>query len=120
MRFSCACPLTLTIARLYGSNTPSHYRPGRLYGPTLTGKEVFMKISHWCKILGLLALALTLALGVSGPLSAQTFITQADCCPVTISQPGSYRLSSNLNVPSNTNGIEISSNDVTIDLNGFR
>jgi hypothetical protein len=49
-------------------------------------------------------------------------ITEGDApgFPVTISQPGSYRLSSNLNVPSDTIGIEIQSNDVTMDLNGFR
>src|SRR5262245_60243098 len=40
--------------------------------------------------------------------------------PVTITQPGSYRLSGNLIVPnSNTNAIEIASDFVTIDLNGF-
>ena len=40
--------------------------------------------------------------------------------PVTISQPGSYRLSSNLTVPNaNTTAIEISADDVTVDLNGF-
>lgn len=40
--------------------------------------------------------------------------------PVTISQPGSYRLSGNLTVPdANTNAIEIASNNVSIDLNGF-
>lgn len=40
--------------------------------------------------------------------------------PVSITRPGSYRLSGNLTVPNeNTNAIEISANDVTIDLNGF-
>src|SRR5512144_1730857 len=40
--------------------------------------------------------------------------------PVTISQPGSYRLSGNLTVPdANTTAIDITSSDVTIDLNGF-
>lgn len=40
--------------------------------------------------------------------------------PITISQPGSYRLSGNLTVPNaNTNGIEITVQNVTIDLNGF-
>ena len=39
--------------------------------------------------------------------------------PVTISQPGSYRLASNLLVPAGTNGIEISASNVTLDLNGF-
>jgi hypothetical protein len=40
--------------------------------------------------------------------------------PVTISQPGSYRLMGNLTVPDiNTTAIVITANDVTLDLNGF-
>lgn len=40
--------------------------------------------------------------------------------PVTISQPGSYRLSSNLTVPSgDTSAIQIAADNVTLDLNGF-
>jgi hypothetical protein len=40
--------------------------------------------------------------------------------PVTISQPGSYRLSSNLTVPdANTTAIQVTGDNVTIDLNGF-
>lgn len=40
--------------------------------------------------------------------------------PVTISQPGSYRLSSNLIVPdAGTTAIQVTADDVTIDLNGF-
>src|SRR5438045_1829085 len=40
--------------------------------------------------------------------------------PITISQPGSYRLSSNLIVPNGlVNGIEIMVDDVVLDLNGF-
>jgi hypothetical protein len=41
--------------------------------------------------------------------------------PVTISRPGSYRLASNLTVPdANTTAIQITADDVTLDLNGFR
>jgi parallel beta-helix repeat protein len=40
--------------------------------------------------------------------------------PVTISQSGSYRLSGNLTVPANTNGLIVAADGVTIDLNGFR
>lgn len=40
--------------------------------------------------------------------------------PVSINQPGSYRLSGNLTVPAGVNGIELNSDDVTLDLNGFR
>ncbi len=40
--------------------------------------------------------------------------------PVIISEPGSYRLSGNLTITKvNTNGIEITVGDVTLDLNGF-
>jgi hypothetical protein len=39
--------------------------------------------------------------------------------PVTISQAGSYRLASNLTVPAGVDAIQITANDVTIDLNGF-
>jgi len=39
--------------------------------------------------------------------------------PVTITQPGSYRLASPLNVPTGQNGIEITVPGVTLDLNGF-
>jgi hypothetical protein len=40
--------------------------------------------------------------------------------PVTITQPGSYRLASNLVVPNeNTTAIVISADNVTVDLNGF-
>jgi hypothetical protein len=40
--------------------------------------------------------------------------------PVTISLPGSYRLSGNLTVPdANTTAIEVTADNVTIDLNGF-
>src|SRR5947199_6672479 len=40
--------------------------------------------------------------------------------PVTISLAGSYRLSGNLTVPNaNTTAISITSDNVTIDLNGF-
>ncbi|MBY0401241.1 right-handed parallel beta-helix repeat-containing protein [Myxococcota bacterium] len=40
--------------------------------------------------------------------------------PVRISAPGSYRLTSNLQIPDqNTTGVEIFDNDVTLDMNGF-
>lgn len=39
--------------------------------------------------------------------------------PVTISQPGTYRLSGNLTVPPKTTAIHISADFVTLDLNGF-
>jgi hypothetical protein len=39
--------------------------------------------------------------------------------PVTITQPGSYRLASNLRPPALTTAIEITTSNVTLDLNGF-
>lgn len=40
--------------------------------------------------------------------------------PISITQPGSYRLSGNITVAANViNGIVISANNVTLDLNGF-
>jgi hypothetical protein len=40
--------------------------------------------------------------------------------PVTLSLPGSYRLSANLTVPADTDGIVIQNNEITLDLNVFR
>jgi hypothetical protein len=39
---------------------------------------------------------------------------------VTLSLPGSYRLSGNLTAPAGTDGILIQNSDITLDLNGFR
>jgi hypothetical protein len=39
--------------------------------------------------------------------------------PITLSQPGSYKLMSNLVVPAGQGGVEITANNVTLDLNGF-
>lgn len=57
----------------------------------------------------------------------QTCAVQTGCFPgdaagfpVTITAPGSYRLTSNLTIPdANTSGITLSANDVGIDLNDF-
>lgn len=80
----------------------------------------------------LIGAAAVLALpGMALAVDGQVLITQARAMaggvtagdapgfPVTISEPGSYRLASNLIVPAGANGIEITANDVTIDLNGF-
>jgi hypothetical protein len=50
-------------------------------------------------------------------IEARTAITNT-ASPVTISQPGSYYLTHNLTV-STGDGIDINTNDVTLDLNGF-
>lgn len=48
-------------------------------------------------------------------------ITSGDTAgfPITISAPGSYRLTSNLVVPAGVDAIQVSVDNVTIDLNGF-
>lgn len=52
---------------------------------------------------------------------AQTVIQQSKVngWPYVISQPGSYKLASNLVVPVGMSGIRIDASDVTLDLNGF-
>lgn len=75
---------------------------------------------------------------VAVPASAVTIdkgivlITQADALaggvtptdtpgfPVTLSETGSYRFASNLQVTSLVNGIEVRAPEITIDMNGFR
>src|SRR6266567_4493370 len=46
-------------------------------------------------------------------------VTAAGGFPYLITQPGSYRLSGNLQAPVNTSAILITANYVTLDLNGF-
>jgi hypothetical protein len=67
----------------------------------------------------LVTLAALLAAGSTA--FAQTAISQVKgmSFPVTLSSPGSYKLTSNLVVPANSHGIVISSPNVTLDLNGF-
>jgi hypothetical protein len=75
-------------------------------------------------ILGLLVCAAVLfsvsAFGVDGVvLINQSTVTRAGGFPYKITNPGSYKLSGNLSVPASTNGIDILTDDVTLDLNGF-
>jgi hypothetical protein len=49
----------------------------------------------------------------------QSTVMAAGGFPYTITQPGSYKLSGNLVVTGNTDGIVIDADNVTIDLNGF-
>lgn len=50
----------------------------------------------------------------------QSIVNGAGGFPYTISQPGSYKLSGNLTVPNaNTTAIQISADNVSLDLNGF-
>jgi hypothetical protein len=66
------------------------------------------------------ALAAIPAFAVDGTtLINQASVMAAGGFPFTISQAGSYKLSSNLEAPAGANGINIQANDVTLDLNGF-
>ncbi len=83
---------------------------------------------HRAWIVAALALLVPLpAFAVDGVVEiSQTCAVQTGCFPsdtvgypVTIGASGSYRLTSPLQVPADTNGIEITAEDVTLDLNGF-
>jgi hypothetical protein len=77
------------------------------------------------------AAALVLAFDASAFAQGEVLIYQANALagnvtpgdtqgfPVSISQPGSYLLSSNLSVPLGKNGIVVGTGNVSIDLNGF-
>lgn len=77
------------------------------------------------------AILFLLGAGFAPVALAQTVITQAKALagnvtpgdtagyPITISQPGAYRLDSNLTVSPNTYGIYVSASNVDIDMNGF-
>ena len=76
-------------------------------------------------IFAISALAATLFVAPAFAVDGTTLINQATVVaaggfPYQINQPGSYKLSGNLLVPTNvTSGILINSNFVTLDLNGF-
>ncbi len=60
------------------------------------------------------------ARGISGTEGALTDIMQPSSFPITIDQPGSYKLVENITVSdTDTNGITISASNVELDLNGF-
>jgi hypothetical protein len=80
-----------------------------------------------------LTLVIAGVLGLAAPADAQKTFNQAKAVnggvtpgdgpgfPVTISTPGSYKLIGNLTVTNpNTHAIHITTNHVTLDLNGFR
>jgi parallel beta-helix repeat protein len=79
----------------------------------------------------LAAASLALAVFPAGAVDGEILINQAKVnaggvtpgdsagFPATLSRPGRYKLTGNLAVPANLNGIEVTANDVTIDLNGF-
>ncbi len=60
------------------------------------------------------------SLSIREPMAGKVTTQDTAGFPVLITQPGSYRLTSNLEVPdAGTTAIQITANDVTLDLNGF-
>jgi len=74
-------------------------------------------------LLRLLSLAVLLsvsAFAVDGVvLINQASVMAAGGFPYRIMNPGSYKLSGNLVVPANVDGVDISADNVALDLNGF-
>jgi hypothetical protein len=67
------------------------------------------------------ALAPALALAGDGRIEInQAEILATGGFPYTISQPGNYVLTSDLNVPAGSDGLQFLGNDFALDLNGFR
>lgn len=77
----------------------------------------------WYYMVGGMMLAGILELGRVTPALGQTLIPPTPFppfLPLTLSQPGSYKLTRNLTVPNaNTTAIRITADNVTLDLNGF-
>lgn len=73
-----------------------------------------------CSIAFVAMLGCVPAFAVDGTvLINQASVTAAGGYPLNIIQPGSYKLSGNLVVPADTDGIHILGAGVTLDLNGF-
>jgi hypothetical protein len=71
-------------------------------------------------LLGAGSLFAASAFAVDGQiLINQSTVMAAGGFPYKITQPGSYKLSGNLTVPANADGIDITADNVTLDLNGF-
>src|ERR1035438_128341 len=109
------------------SSTSSPEPASSTYQPNNRRKQ--MRLIHFACFAALAAFLLPAAVfGVDGVIlidqnkALAGNVTPGDTpgFPVTISQPGSYRLDSNLTVPDvNTTAIVIAADNVTIDLNGF-
>src|SRR5688572_25403327 len=91
-------------------------------------KEKTMRLTSLLIIIGIVLFGPGSALAVDGVIlidqnrALAGNVTPGDTpgFPVTISLPGSYRLSSNLTVSNmTTSAVLITTNDVTLDLNGF-
>jgi len=79
-------------------------------------------MSKFALVVGLATALLvgTSAFAVDGQvLINQSTVMAAGGFPYRITQPGSYKLSGNLVVPADTDGIDVYASNVTVDLNGF-
>jgi hypothetical protein len=72
-------------------------------------------------VLSAIVASTTVIAGVDTAHAADVkYLKQPGSFPLTISQPGSYRLRSNIVIPNaNTTGILVTADDVTLDLNGW-
>ena len=76
-------------------------------------------------LLGIMVLGVQWAEAQDGAIEINQLCVASGCFagdaagfPVEITQPGSYRLTSNLEVPNATDGVEVLADNVTLDLNG--
>lgn len=120
-------PFPLSLSK--GATMSFDPSAGSRLSPNGISKIVKGRINQPVAVFGLPLILVSLAL----PALAQVEINQAGAesgnvttgdtpgFPVTISQPGSYKLTGNLTVPNeNTTAIDVTSDDVTIDLSGHR
>ncbi len=68
---------------------------------------------------GLIAIDSAPVFAVDGVVDINEAVIAQGGFPFVISTPGSYRLTGNLSVPSGSDGIDVSADNVTVDLNGF-
>jgi hypothetical protein len=85
-------------------------------------KSAFVAVASVAVAFAALASAAPAAIVITHQKALAGNVTPGDAAgyPVTISQPGSYVLGSNLNVPPNQIGIDVRNHEVTIDGAGYR
>jgi hypothetical protein len=128
--FAAMMPGPLPAAATAGRSASAGDGVRRIYPVPLTIEEATVPMIRWTIRCAMLAATLcTLpAWAVDGvilidqnkAMTGNATPGDAPGFPVSINQPGSYRLAGNLAVPNNTtNAIEINASNVTLDLNGF-
>jgi hypothetical protein len=85
----------------------------RILGTVLAGLVAMMAARPGLAVDGVIEINQSRAL--AGAVTAGDFAGY----PIDLNVSGSYRLTSNLNAPVNSGGIQVNADDVTIDLNGF-